>query len=505
MTLDPSSLFNDLRDDGGAPVDGERLLADLQGNILRGYGKARTLLVFLRFGPDVAANRRWVRDHVLRSDPGLCAASRQGKAASVQTTFSLSASGLERLGCERAALARFGPAFVRGARAEATRRRLGDPPLESWEKAFQKPWDALWLIACDVGSFDVQCSIAEHATRAEAISSALIENGNVLNRDGTPVGPEWTPEQPRFEPFGYRDGISTPVFSQAHLEELELRGKAVTHQKRTLSVVLARDPLSRDGFGSYVVFRKLHQDVPAFRRRLEDMVRQLRWRGPELSRIWGADASMPYGAFAAGSGGFKDEKLEDFVRQRIMGRSADGTPATLGAAANNPTNDFDYAEDDGRRCPFSAHIRKVCPRGGYSDLASEAAHSVVRRGVSFGRADAHADPERGAGLLFMCAQRDIEDQFEFVQARWANDAERDLGADPLPMRDNIAATGGSPRAAGYMQDPESRDDRGVRYTWLTETMEFDAKMYDLVTLRGAEYLFTPSISGLKALCEGGAP
>jgi hypothetical protein len=130
---------------------------------------------------------------------------------------------------------------------------------------------------------------------------------------------------------------------------------------------------------------------------------------------------------------------------------------------------------------------------------------VVRRGVSFGRADAHADPERGAGLLFMCAQRDIEDQFEFVQARWANDAERDLDADPLPMRDNIAAIGGSARATGYMQDPESRDDRGVRYTWLTETMEFDAKMYDLVTLRGAEYLFAPSISGLKGLCEGVAP
>lgn len=505
MTLDPSSLFNDLRDDGGAPVDGQRLLADLQGNILRGYGKPRTLLVFLRFGPDVSANRGWVRDHVLRSTPGLCPASEPVSAASVQTTFSLSASGLMRLGCERSRLERFGRAFVRGARAEATRRRLGDPAVESWEEGFQKPWDALWLIACEVESFDVQRSIAEHATRAEAIASALIESGNVLDRQGAPVGPDWTSDDPRFEPFGYRDGISTPVFSQAHLDELELKGRAVTHQKRNLSVVLARDPLSRDGFGSYVVFRKLHQDVAGFRRRLEDMVRKLRWRGPELSRIWGADASMPYGTFAEGAGSFDDAKLEDFVRQRIMGRSADGTPATLGPAANNPTNDFDYAGDDGRRCPFSAHIRKMCPRGGYSDLASEAAHSVVRRGVSFGRADANADPGRGAGLLFMCAQRDIEDQFEFVQARWANDAERDLSADPLPMRDNLAAVGGSARPSGYTEEPGSRDDRGIRYTWLTETMEFDAKMYDLVTLRGAEYLFSPSISGLRALCEGVTP
>ncbi|HET9931531.1 MAG TPA: hypothetical protein VFQ35_12615 [Polyangiaceae bacterium] len=505
MTLDPSSLFNDLRDDGGAPVDGQQLLADLQGNILRGYGKPRTLLVFVRFGPDPATNRRWVRDHVLRSEPGLRPASEQLSSAPVQTTFSLSASGLARLGCPSPKLERFSGAFVRGARAEATRRRLDDPPVDAWERAFQKPWDALWLLACDVGALEVQRSIIEHAVRAEAISAALIESGNVLDRQGTPVGPDWTTEQPRFEPFGYRDGISTPVFSQAHLDELALSGKAITHQKRNLSVVLARDPLSSSGFGSYVVFRKLFQDVAGFRRRLDDMVRKLRWRGPELSRVWGTDSSMPYGAFVDGSGAFDDSKLEDFVRQRIMGRSADGTPATLGPSANNPTNDFDYAEDDGRRCPFSAHVRKVCPRGGYSDLASEATHSVVRRGVSFGRADSEADPERGAGLLFMCAQSDIENQFEFVQARWVNDAERDFSAEPLPMRDNIAASGGASRPNGYVQDPESRDDRGVRYAWLTETMEFDAKMYDLVSLRGAEYLFTPSISGLRALCQGGAP
>lgn len=502
MTLEPSSLFNDLGDDSGAPVDAQRLLSDLQGNILRGYGKARTLLAFIRFGPDLEANRRWVRDHVLRSAPGLCPALEQSTSASVQATFSLSATGLQRLGCTPEKLARFGPAFLRGARAEATRRRLSDPAVETWETSFQRPWDALWLIACDVDELDTQRAIVEHALRAEAIAGQAIETGNVLNQEGTPVGAEWTSEQPRFEPFGYRDGISTPVFSQAHLEELALRGKAITHQKRSLSVVLARDPLSEHGFGSYIVFRKLHQDVPAFRRRLEDMVRQLRWRGPELSRVWGGDASMPYGAFANGAGGLDDAALEDFVRQRIMGRSADGTPATLGPARNAPTNDFDYAGDDGRRCPFAAHVRKMCPRGGYSDLASEAARSVVRRGVSFGRADAEADPERGAGLLFMCAQSNIENQFEFMQACWANDGERQLAEEPLPMRDNIAAVGRTTRADGYPRDPESRDDPALRYTWLTETMEFDAKMYDLVTLRGAEYLFTPSISGLTALCQG---
>lgn len=504
MTIDSSTLFNDLRDDNGEPIDSARLLSDLQGNILRGFAKPRTLLVFLRFGPDVASNRRWLSDNVLRARPGLVPAAEQLPASSVQTTFSLSASGLERLGLERARLQHFSPAFLRGSRSEATRRRLNDPPVETWEPNFHTGWDALWLIACDVAELELQRSLVQHVCRSGALRAAVIEEGNVLDQQGTPVGADWRADDPRFEPFGYRDGISTPVFDDAHARELQLAGKALIHQKRKLSVALTRDPLSRHGFGSYLVFRKLLQDVPGFQRRLQEMVRYLRTRGPELSRIWGADTSMPYGAFSHGAGTFDDARLEDFVRRRIMGRSADGTPATFESSASNVTNDFDYSQDDGRRCPFSAHIRKVCPRGGYADLETEAARSVVRRGVSFGRAD-RPDPERGAGLLFMCAQRDIENQFEFVQACWANDSERDFSADPLPMRDNIAAMGGSSSRAGYEQSSSARDDRAARYAWLTETMEFDAKMYDLVTLRGAEYLFTPSLSGLAALCQGGQP
>ncbi|MCE2661350.1 MAG: Dyp-type peroxidase, partial [Microcystis sp. 53602_E8] len=95
-------------------------------------------------------------------------------------------------------------------------------------------------------------------------------------------------------------------------------------------------------------------------------------------------------------------------------------------------------------CPFHAHIRKTNPRGdtgivesspGFNEaLKIEKNHRITRRAVSYGENDATKEPEKDSGLLFICFQSSIENQFNFMQARWANPknfVQVNVGPDPL--------------------------------------------------------------------------
>jgi hypothetical protein len=114
----------------------------------------------------------------------------------------------------------------------------------------------------------------------------------------------------------------------------------------------------------------------------------------------------------------------------------------------------------------------------------------MRRGLPFGPDYNAADPTSGAqerGLLFICYQSSISEQFEFLQHRWANseDAPHDqAGVDLI-----IGQTSGQPRslaienAAGVSQQ---------------------LSLQPFVTTLGSVYLFSPSRSALKALATAGA-
>jgi deferrochelatase/peroxidase EfeB len=99
-----------------------------------------------------------------------------------------------------------------------------------------------------------------------------------------------------------------------------------------------------------------------------------------------------------------------------------------------PSDPYPTARADsvGLTCPWAAHIRKVNIRDSASDLGGRIAtysRRILRVGVPFGKslanryAHAGQDPERGErGVLFLSIQSSIENQFEFLQARWINDA-----------------------------------------------------------------------------------
>ncbi len=164
------------------------------------------------------------------------------------------------------------------------------------------------------------------------------------------------------------------------------------------------DPFGRSG--TYMVWRKLYQDVALFRHVLR-----------EAAELYG---------------GGDHEKLA----AKVVGRWPNGTPLVLSPDApiaglrrqgRASANAFRYADDDpdGRRCPLGAHIRRTNPRDalGFDGLLSFR-HRIIRRGMPYGRplpAEATEDDHVDRGLVFVCFNASISRQFEGIQAQWIND------------------------------------------------------------------------------------
>ena len=89
----------------------------------------------------------------------------------------------------------------------------------------------------------------------------------------------------------------------------------------------------------------------------------------------------------------------------------------------------------------------------------------------------------------MCCQRDIKDQFEFIQRRWANNndfSKRGTGLDPVTGQE-----GGSHEQSDFPNWPTGYDAKGRKRIRFDEHVRF----------LGGEYFFAPSIAGLKALAR----
>jgi Dyp-type peroxidase family len=219
-------------------------------------------------------------------------------------------------------------------------------------------------------------------------------------------------------------------------------------------------PLGRNG--TFMVWRKLSQDVAGFR------------------------------AFAEAAA--NDTGVEPrLAAARLVGRWPDGSPLVLrprsgdAKLGNDPlhANDFVYARDrEGFACPRGAHVRRANPRDGLrSGARLTARHRMLRRGMPYGDPLPDGAPDDGAdrGLVFISLQASIERQFEIVQARWLNDGDAfGLGTAPDPL------AGAVPGA-------------GARVVFSGRPPRYATAMRSFVTPRGGEYLFVPGIAALRAL------
>lgn len=451
-------------------------LESLQGNILRGHGRERSVHIFLRFHDgEQTPVKQWIS--VLASR--ITSAQQQLEEAEqyrrskipgrLFMSFTLSASGYRYLlGGAPAGQPGFDDeAFLHGMKA--ARHRLNDPPKEAWEQEYRDMIHAMVLLADDDEPGLLR--EAQHviiSVQAYAHICA-VEHGRVMrNAQGDTI-----------EHFGYADGQSQPLFFQADIDRERRKENRpnIWDPGAGPDLVLVPDPYGKEKdpasnvvhhhSGSYLVFRKLEQNVREYKERERDLAKALGLTG-------------------------EDAKLAGAL---VMGRFEDGTPVVLQPTAGRPTNNFTYDDDPhGEKCPLQAHIRKVDPRR-KDDYAPTA--GIVRRGITYGtRWKEPKDhprleelPTKDLGLLFMCYQKNIADQFEYLQFRLANNpgpSDEPSGVDPV-----IGQPGGM--GAGLHKWPAHWADPREKH------IPFD--FHSFVTLKGGEYFFAPSIYFLKNIEE----
>ncbi|WP_285659446.1 peroxidase [Actinomycetospora sp. NBRC 106375] len=455
------------------------VLDNLQANIIKGHARGTFAALFLNF-QDAAEAHATIADLlplVKSASTHLWEVEAFHSGLGGGTPYvgvGLSQKGLDVLGAQVPEPA---PNFTLGMKDRQDGPGLppmADPPPGDWEPGYQGDLHAVVLIGD---------ASADGAARAEDAVRALLPRAEMVVVDQR--GQEITnTDGVGLEHFGYVDGRSQPLF----LEE------DITAEPRTRwdpafglgQLLVPEDGAFADAnrFGSFLVFRKLEQNVRLFKEEEERIATDLGLVGPDRERA---------GAM-------------------IVGRFEDGTPLVDHDAATKPgqnvENDFAYVAPDpaddatGLRCPHFAHIRKTNPRGSSfagmtpEQIADERGRIMARRGITYGERtdDINADlppsarPTEGVGLLFMAFMRSIEDQFEFTQRAWANNKDFPF-VEPDPGLDQVIGQGQRP-GTSVLHCPVA---------WGQAPTQDVDPMQQAVTLKGGEYFYAPSIPFLREL------
>ncbi len=493
---------------------------EIQGNVLPGFGGAAQTLLGLRvvepertrrFLADLAASRLTsLREaHQLREvRRALARASGvRPRQPDVLINTALAYTALEPLGLAHDALD--DGVFADGmARANLQDPRAPDGTPLGWKVGStpDNTPDLLLILAC---GDEAALGVAAHDLALQAEDSGLRlvyrDEGRSLPGDS--------------EHFGFRDGISQPgvrgrlsrrrgdVLTRRYFDPADPRSRTDARPGQPLlwpgqfvygyatqletgpePGAIAEPPQAWMRNGSFLVFRRLRQDVAAFRafaREQAPLVSQALRRAvsPELLQAW------------------------------IVGRWPDGTPLVRSPEAPDPAvagdddavNFFSFALEDkdqdarlrdgvvvpgaagdpqGQRCPFFAHVRKVNLRDKPTDQGPSSRFRLLRRGIPYGPlyAPGEALPV-DRGLLFLAYMSRIDPQFTTPAARWMNrpNSPEGLGHDLLVGQN----------AAGRFA--VVRDEQGL------EVYRIPAPGVSWVIPTGGGYFFSPAISVLAQL------
>jgi Dyp-type peroxidase family len=471
-------------------------LGEIQGDVLESLQKDAENFIFFKITNASVFKSRVKQPIACRVTSAECVHERWLKIAHHQRlgqrgrqpfdglNLGLSKDGLTQLlGVRRPTL---DPAFERGADHPHTISTLRDPPRSHWlAKFISDRIDGVFLIT---------------GPNLSSVTSSSNEVLRLLGSSIRVVYSETGKTRPRaergHEHFGFLDNISQPgirgLTQSSHPRyrpEEGLPGQDLIWPGEFVLGYPGQHPDDpvKEGppppmpaqwmrNGSYMVFRRLEQKVPEFRRFIAARAARL-----------GMDREL--------------------LAARMVGRWKSGAPleiaplrdnAALGSDQNR-NNDFEFSDDPSQReCPYAAHIRKVYPRDDTGNEAEVQKHRIIRRGITFGPelAPGETTTRHKRGLMFVCYQTSIERQFEYIQRR-ANDPnfvggkKRPSGTGLTPGFDPIIgqAVGNGERE---MDEPYPNYPAGNRRTRLAMPDQF-------VFLTAAAYFFMPSITALRSV------
>lgn len=386
------------------------------------------------------------------------AANPTSPLADTWVSVALTCKGLEALGVPRESLESFSWEFRQGMAARA--RDLGDVGESAPDK-----WEA------PLGSSHLHVVLVAVSPDEQRLGGAL-DRARETYRNMPGIKAIWRQNchalPTETEPFGFKDGISHPAIEGSGIPGTNPQEKAfkagefvlgypdeLRGTQKSVPEILGRN-------GTYVVFRKLHQRVAAFRQFLR-----------------------------ANSNGAADEEL---LAAKMMGRWRSGAPLALCPFHDDPelgsdprrNNNFLFEQDPaGLKTPGGSHIRRCNPRD--AAIAGVARiHRMIRRGTAYGPILPEGvleDDGADRGLMFAFVGAHLGRQFEFVQSQWVNDGVFFGASDD---KDPVIGSHGNGNNFTLPRKPVRKRFQGIP---------------QFVITRGGEYCFMPGLRALRWLAD----
>jgi Dyp-type peroxidase family len=463
---------------------------DIQGFVLRGYNMPCARFCFLHF-PDAKSARHLLGQLLPAVTTGqLWEGGKPQSTVNIAFTF----KGLAALELPIATLISFPVEFQQGMKARAN--ILGDTGKNAPEH-----WDELWREG------HVHAWLAIHALTPAALDarhaelSALVTSTGVRLLDAQDAGSLVIDGQlTTKEHFGYTDGFGNPDYLGVCRSTQPGQGKLLPDGKTWAPLAtgelllgyadeagelpVAPVPHILAANGTFMVYRKLHENVGTFRNFLN--------------------------TWAARYGSSSDDAKEKLA-SKFIGRWRDGTPIESSPDAPdqaivkdpNLNTDFTYGADaSGSRCPIGAHVRRVHPRDAFGfngKLVNR--RRITRRGLPYGpytpeppdpnapltQSEIATLDSTDRGVVFMVLNACLSRQFEFVQQQWisyGNDAhlgnEKDLLLGTHKEGERFSIQGDATAANPPL---------------------FCTALPNFVELRGGDYFFLPSITALAMIAR----
>lgn len=366
-------------------------LSGIQGIGVRGYRMMHARYCFLSFSSTDSA-RRWLDKLV--NDVTLATPWDSPPPSCLNLAFSY--SGLEKLGLGAESLASFPTEFREDlAKRAAALGDVGASSPQNWTGGLGNPELHALLIISSNDTTRIE-------TESERLRLLAEELGGVIELSHQDAG---CFDGDR-EHFGFRDGVTTVAMEGTGQQpqpgsRLVKAGEFILgYPDETGALPASPSPEELGRNACFLVYRRLYQDVEAFRR---------------------------FVALTA----VHMQQDEEWVAAKLMGRWRSGAPLVLSPEQDDPAiaqdpvrrNDFTYKDMDPRGffCPRGAHIRRTNPRDELGE-SEQHRHLVQRRGLPYGPPlpEGASDDGLDRGIVGVMVNASIARQFEFIQKVWIN-------------------------------------------------------------------------------------